>query len=71
VVSATETPDLVRVVQGTPDDVELAALVAVLALHRAAPEPAAPPSSWSHPGWGPGAEPRPGRDAWRLSGLPR
>ncbi|MDQ7806732.1 acyl-CoA carboxylase subunit epsilon [Amycolatopsis sp. A133] len=70
-MSATESPDLVRVLQGTPDDVELAALVAVLTLRRAAPEPPPQPSAWSRPVWGRGVEVRAGRDAWRMSGLPR
>jgi phage terminase large subunit GpA-like protein len=62
-----------RVVRGTPDEVELAALTAVVAgLAAHSPQPAEPEhrSAWADPrrmlrqptGHGPGA--------WRVSGLP-
>ncbi|HEX5402387.1 MAG TPA: acyl-CoA carboxylase subunit epsilon [Pseudonocardiaceae bacterium] len=68
-----ETRPLLRVVRGTPDDEELAALtivVAALAAGRPAP-PAAPRSRWADRSalvrqplpFGPGA--------WRASGRPR
>ncbi|WP_290056315.1 acyl-CoA carboxylase subunit epsilon [Amycolatopsis solani] len=62
---------VLRVVRGTPDDVELAALVTALTVLSAGspPEPAAEVAGWRARG---SAEPpfrRPG--AWRLSGLPR
>jgi hypothetical protein len=62
----------VHVVRGTPDDVELAALVAGLAAVSAPDDaaPHAPRSAWSdrsrtlRP---PGAPPSPAPDAWRWS----
>ncbi len=61
----------VQVVRGTPDDVELAALVAGLVAASAGPDetPApAPTSGWAARGRLRGAEGwRPGPDAWRRS----
>ncbi|WP_439382513.1 acyl-CoA carboxylase subunit epsilon [Amycolatopsis lexingtonensis] len=62
---------VLRVVRGTPDDAELAALVTALTLLAAEvpPAPAVEVVGWRARG---SAEPlfrRPG--AWRLSGLPR
>jgi hypothetical protein len=64
----------VQVVRGTPDDVELAALVAGLLAagsdeqHHAVPD-AAPVSAWSDRGRSVrvGGAVRPGPDAWRWS----
>ena len=68
---ADEKPVL-RVVRGTPDDVELAALTAVVASLRA-PEPddtPAPPSRWADKArLVRGPLPK-GAGAWRASGLP-
>ncbi|MBE9376579.1 acyl-CoA carboxylase subunit epsilon [Saccharopolyspora sp. HNM0983] len=71
---------VLRVVRGEPDEAEIAALTTALtaaAASAAAQEPAAPPrmSVWAdreaglrHPA---GRRPlRPGRHAWRASGLP-
>jgi len=76
VPATTVSADLVRILQGAPDDAELAALVAVLAAVQSAAEAAAgrapePPPAWSHPLWGRGVAVTAGRDAWRMSGLPR
>jgi hypothetical protein len=64
--------DTVRVLHGTPDDVELAALVVALMASRTTevrvPQPRA---AWSDPAWHHGAGLRPRRGAWRMSGLPR
>jgi hypothetical protein len=63
----------VRVVRGTPDDVELAALVAGLVAATATvedPEEPTPPAAWSDRGRGlRGARSswRPGPDTWRWS----
>ncbi|MGA3487141.1 acyl-CoA carboxylase subunit epsilon [Micromonosporaceae bacterium DT55] len=62
---------LFRVVRGTPTAEELAALVgAVFSRSRPETAPPAPVSAWSR-----SARPTPlllaGRNAWRLSGLPR
>jgi hypothetical protein len=64
---------LVRVVRGNPDDVELAALTAVVAgsAPARAVKPAQPRRSW----WGDKASavrrpPHPGEGAWRASALP-
>jgi hypothetical protein len=69
---------VLRIVRGTPDDVEIAALTAALVTVSAAasaePQPE-PMSVWAdrcavmrHPG---GRRPlRPGRHAWRASALP-
>ncbi|WP_199439491.1 acyl-CoA carboxylase subunit epsilon [Umezawaea beigongshangensis] len=62
-----------RVVRGTPDDAELAALtVVVAALASAPPEKPvdAPRSAWSDPGRRMRTPPRPGPGAWRASALP-
>ena len=67
-----------RVVRGAPTDEELAAIVGVLML-RATPAPDAevePESAWvasARPAYAyPDGRPsRPGRSAWRASGLPR
>lgn len=70
-----ETPErpLLRVVRGTPDDHELAALTAVLAgLASNAGAPPAPPrrSLWADPGARLRPAVHPGPGAWRASGLP-
>lgn len=69
------TPDrpLLRIVRGTPDDVELAALTAVVAT---LPGPAGQPeperrSAWSDPANQLRTPVRPGHGAWRTSGLAR
>jgi acyl-CoA carboxylase epsilon subunit len=65
--SASEQP-LLRVVRGTPDDVELAALTAVVgALAAATPEPDTrpEPSRWGAPQLRQPLHPGPG--AWRFS----
>lgn len=64
---------LLRVVRGTPDDAELAALTAVVA-GLAAAQPADQPkrrSVWSYPGDRHRTPMRPGPNAWRASALPR
>ncbi|WP_370966681.1 acyl-CoA carboxylase subunit epsilon [Amycolatopsis sp. cg9] len=61
-----------RVVRGTPDDAELAALVTALTVLAAGsrPEPAGEAvAGWRARGAGEPLVRRPG--AWRLSGLPR
>nr|WP_222132303.1 acyl-CoA carboxylase subunit epsilon [Pseudonocardia sp. C8] len=64
-----------RVVRGTPDDHELAALtVAVAAMASAGsdePAPPAEPDLWSHPAAQLRASLHAGPGAWRASGLPR
>ena len=71
-MSAQDSAPQVRVVRGTPDDVELAALVAGLLATGADPVPedaATAPSGWADRSRllrGAGA-PRRGRDAWRWS----
>ena len=67
-----------RVVRGVPTDEELAAIVGVLMLRAtpAADAEAEPESAWvasARPGhtYPDGRPSRPGRSAWRASGLPR
>jgi hypothetical protein len=62
---------LLRVVRGEPTDVELAALVAVVAARASgeAAEPPAPRSRWAAPR--PRPELRHGPGAWTGSALPR
>jgi hypothetical protein len=67
------TPPFLRIVRGTPDDEELAALTAVLAGLAAVPEPSVEPAPRSR--WADRAalvrRPLPfGPGAWRASGLP-
>ena len=68
-----EQRPVLRVVRGTPDELELAALTAVVASLRA-PEPEAeqaPPSRWADKAsLMRGPLPK-GPGAWRASGLPR
>ena len=66
-------PPLLRVVRGTPDEEELAALTAVvLSLSAAdAGAPPAGPSLWRDRGALLHAPLVAGRGAWRASGLPR
>jgi hypothetical protein len=73
-MSPDESPLVVKVVRGNPNDEELAALVAVLvaAGSNAAAEPPAPQRRWASPATrlrSPAYGPRPG--GWRASGLPR
>jgi hypothetical protein len=72
-MSENTEPPLLRVVKGTPDEAELAALTAVIAAAAAAPaeRPTPPRRSW----WGDKAvavrqPPHPGEGAWRASALP-
>lgn len=76
--STEQTPEerraLFRVVRGTPDDHELAALTAVVAAAASAGGPPAPlrtPDLWSHPAAQLRAPLHAGPGAWRASGLPR
>ncbi|WP_016698340.1 acyl-CoA carboxylase subunit epsilon [Actinoalloteichus spitiensis] len=65
---------LLRVVRGTPDDVELAALTSVVAsLTSAAPVDAAPPerTPWAERSASCRQPLSPGPGAWRRSALPR
>ncbi|TNC20675.1 acyl-CoA carboxylase subunit epsilon [Amycolatopsis alkalitolerans] len=65
---------LLRIVRGTPDDEELAALTAVIAAVAAAPdEPSRdePRSRWADRAALLRRPPRPGEGAWRASGFPR
>lgn len=64
---------LLRVVRGTPDDVELAALTAVVAglASRTVDEPAADTSRWANRAARHRAMPQPGAGAWRTSFLPQ
>ncbi|HEV7979183.1 acyl-CoA carboxylase subunit epsilon [Amycolatopsis sp.] len=65
---------LLRVVRGNPDDAELAALTAVIAVAASAPaaEPKPPRRSWwGDKGLGVRQPLRPGEGAWRASALPR
>lgn len=65
---------LFRVVSGTPDDAELAALTAVVAAAASAggdEPPAREPDLWSHPASQLRAPLHAGPGAWRASGLPR
>jgi hypothetical protein len=73
-MSLDESPLVVKVVRGNPNDEELAALVAVLvaAGNNAAGEPPSPQRRWASPATrlrSPAYGPRPG--GWRASGLPR
>lgn len=62
---------LLRVVRGNPTPEELAALIAVVASRGTEVEPeAAAPSLWASRGAGLRRPLRPGRGAWRASGLP-
>ncbi|MBW0103749.1 acyl-CoA carboxylase epsilon subunit [Pseudonocardia sp. KRD291] len=76
--AADATPEerraLFRVVNGHPDDAELAALTAVVAAAASVPgdDPApAAPDLWSHPAALLRAPLQAGPGAWRASGLPR
>ena len=65
---------LFRVVSGSPDDAELAALTAVVAAAASAgggAEPSREPDLWSHPASQLRAPLHAGPGAWRASGLPR
>ncbi|RSM74564.1 acetyl-CoA carboxylase biotin carboxyl carrier protein subunit [Kibdelosporangium aridum] len=68
---------LLRIVRGTPDDIELAALTAVVAsLPGRGPDEEPSPESgrrseWSNPANSLRAPLRPGPGAWRASGFPR
>lgn len=65
---------LFRVVSGSPDDAELAALTAVVAAAASAgggEEPSREPDLWSHPASQLRAPLHAGPGAWRASGLPR
>jgi acyl-CoA carboxylase epsilon subunit len=69
---ADDDKPMLRVVRGTPDELELAALTAVVASLRAAPaaEEAQPGSRWADKvRLTRGALPK-GAGAWRASGLP-
>jgi len=69
--TAPSTSDVFRLVRGTPDDGELAALVTVLLLAaRARPASRLEPAPWGNARWRPGAPLRAAEGAWRLSGLP-
>ncbi|MBP2322796.1 hypothetical protein JOF56_003181 [Kibdelosporangium banguiense] len=71
-MTASDRP-LLRVVRGTPDDIELAALTAVVAAlpapSVAAEEP--PQSAWSDPARRMRVSLPSGPGAWRASGFPR
>jgi hypothetical protein len=70
--SPTEPAPLLRVVRGHPTDAELAALVAVVAVARAARvEARRPPSAALWQGRGPGGLEHAVRVGWRASALPR
>ncbi|MFD9893999.1 acyl-CoA carboxylase subunit epsilon [Amycolatopsis sp. NPDC059027] len=74
---------VLRVVRGVPDEVELAALISVLAGlattsaacvargARGARGAGEGRRVWAHPVWRPGTSPRAARGAWRASLLPR
>ncbi|MEN3360102.1 MAG: hypothetical protein V7637_4084 [Mycobacteriales bacterium] len=68
---STASRQHLRIVRGEPTEVELAALVAVVAA-RAAAAPAGGPrrSSWADPARRLRITGRPGPDAWRRSALP-
>lgn len=72
---ATPARPLLRVVRGEPDDLELAALAAVVAALASGggePAPAGPPEAWGRPDSlvrGRFVD-RPGPGAWLRSGLP-
>ncbi|MFE0115266.1 acyl-CoA carboxylase subunit epsilon [Amycolatopsis sp. NPDC059019] len=66
--------------RGVPDEVELAALISVLAglstmgaacVARGARGAGEGRRVWAHPAWRPGTPPRANRGAWRVSLLPR
>ncbi|WP_219465639.1 acyl-CoA carboxylase subunit epsilon [Nonomuraea rhizosphaerae] len=60
-----------RIVRGDATPEELAALVAVLATRRAAPEPPARrPQTWRNPARTMRKPLAPGKSAWRMSALP-
>jgi hypothetical protein len=71
-MSAGERP-LLRVVRGAPDDVELAALAAVVAALPGPAEPEETPrrSAWADPATRLRTPLAHGPGAWRASGLPR
>ena len=72
-MSAETTPPLLRIVRGTPDDAELAALTAViaaLARPQAQDQAERPRSAWSDPATRLRAPLRPGPGAWRASAWP-
>jgi hypothetical protein len=65
---------LFRVVSGSPDPAELAALTAIVAAAASAggdEEPSREPDLWSHPAAQLRAPLHAGPGAWRASGLPR
>jgi hypothetical protein len=64
---------LLRVVRGTPDDVELAALATVVASlsGRDEEEETARHSAWGDPATLHRGQHQPGPGAWRTSGFPR
>ncbi len=72
--AAAGAAGLVRVVKGTPDEAELAALVAGIVAARAAAGPAEQEdpvaSAWADRGRRLGLPTRPGRDSWRWSARP-
>jgi len=75
---ARDDDPVLRIVRGAPTPEELAALVgALLTRARSADDvPPAPPSAWrrsARPGavGGSGLPPRPERDGWRRSALPK
>ncbi|ONI85909.1 acetyl-CoA carboxylase biotin carboxyl carrier protein subunit [Actinosynnema sp. ALI-1.44] len=70
-MSSDDRP-LLRIVRGTPDDAELAALTAVVASLPGPAEEAEPEqrSAWGDPASRMRAQVRPGPGAWRASGFP-
>ncbi|EWC59425.1 hypothetical protein UO65_5286 [Actinokineospora spheciospongiae] len=71
---STPPQPLLHVVRGAPDDVELAALTAVVAAAAAAggePEPEPTPSAWADKAALVRAPLRHGAGAWRASAKPR
>lgn len=69
-----ERRSLFRVVRGTPDDAELAALAAVLGAVASSGSPAAPPrraSTWNDPDARMRGPVQVGPHAWRTSTWPR
>jgi hypothetical protein len=73
VTASSDERPLLRIVRGTPDDVELAALTAVVASlpGPAAEEEQPAQSAWSAPETRLRTPLHPGPGAWRASGLPR
>ncbi|WP_216214127.1 acyl-CoA carboxylase subunit epsilon [Amycolatopsis aidingensis] len=72
---STQDSPMLRVVRGNPDDVELAALTAVLAAATSSggstgPARQARRSRWADPAAAMRRQLRPGEGAWRASGLP-